>query len=48
MVFGCYALAKIGVGLISFKDCSADAALLDKVSAPVVRTEVQSCARHVS
>lgn len=33
MVFGCFALAKIGVGLISFKDCSEDAALLDKVRA---------------
>lgn len=32
IVFGCYALAKIGLGLIAFKDCSADAALLDKVS----------------
>lgn len=33
MVFGCYALAKIGMGLISFKDCSEDAALLDQVRA---------------
>ncbi|CAM9447113.1 unnamed protein product [Pylaiella littoralis] len=30
MAFGCYALAKIGLGLIAFKDCSEDAALLDK------------------
>lgn len=32
IVFGCYALAKIGLGLIAFKDCSEDAALLDQVS----------------
>ena len=32
MVFGCYALAKIGLGLIAFKDCSEDAMLLDQVS----------------
>lgn len=32
IVFGCYALAKIGLGLIAFKDCSEDAALLDEVS----------------
>lgn len=31
IVFGCYALAKIGLGLIAFKDCSEDAALLDQV-----------------
>ncbi|CAM9352027.1 unnamed protein product [Hapterophycus canaliculatus] len=30
IVFGCYALGKIGLGLIAFKDCSADAALLDE------------------
>eukprot|EP00904_Undaria_pinnatifida_P002859 jgi/Undpi1/12574/HiC_scaffold_6.g02243.m1 len=30
MVFGCYALAKIGLGLIAFKDCSEDAMLLDQ------------------
>ncbi|CAN0362062.1 unnamed protein product [Ectocarpus sp. 12 AP-2014] len=30
IVFGCYALAKIGLGLIAFKDCSEDAALLDE------------------
>lgn len=42
MVFGCYALAKIGMGLISFKDCSEDAALLDEVSACRVLMEVQS------
>lgn len=50
MVFGCYALAKIGMGLISFKDCSEDAALLDKVSecrdaigGPVLRRLVGRC-----
>jgi len=37
IVFGCYALAKIGLGLIAFKDCSEDAALLDQVSTCGVR-----------
>lgn len=36
IVFGCYALAKIGLGLIAFKDCSEDAALLDEVSTYLV------------
>lgn len=30
ILFGCYALAKIGMGLMSFKDCSEDAGLLDE------------------
>lgn len=32
IVFGCYALAKIGLGLLAFKDCSVEAVALDKVS----------------